>query len=47
MQQTHTAQVIKQYLTEEIRQRIIQGRIKHLENEIKTFPKNINDIIGE
>jgi len=28
----------------EVRQRIIDGRIRHLENEIKTFNKNINEI---
>jgi hypothetical protein len=33
--------------TEEIRQRIIRGRIRHLEKEIETFQKNINDITGE
>lgn len=27
-----------------VRQRIIDGRIRHLENEIKTFQKNINEI---
>ena len=35
---------LKNAPSQEVRQRIIDGRIRHLENEIKTFNKNINKI---
>jgi hypothetical protein len=35
---------LKNAPNDKIRQRIIDGRIRHLEQEIKTFQKNINQI---
>jgi hypothetical protein len=37
---------LKNAPTPEIRQRIIDGRIRHLETEISTFKQQINDILG-
>jgi len=39
--------VLKNAPSPEIRQRIIEGRIKHLEKEIQAFEKNIRDLGGE
>ena len=36
---------LKNAPSEEVRQKIIEGRIKHLEGEIKTFQDNINSIL--
>jgi hypothetical protein len=38
--------ILKNAPTPEIRQRIIDGRIRHLEAEIGTFKQQINDILG-
>ncbi|KAA9156455.1 hypothetical protein FPZ12_027600 [Amycolatopsis acidicola] len=38
--------ILKNAPTPEIRQRIIDGRIRHLETEISTFKQQINDILG-
>lgn len=38
--------ILKNAPTPEIRQRIIDGRIRHLETEINTFKRQINDILG-
>lgn len=35
---------LKNAPSDAVRQRIIEGRIRHLENEIKTFNKNIHEI---
>jgi hypothetical protein len=37
---------ILQGKTPEIRQRIIHGRVRHLQTEINTFQSNINKILG-
>jgi RHS repeat-associated protein len=38
---------LKNAPNQEVRQRIINGRVKHLEKEIKDFQKSIDDIIGD
>ena len=38
--------ILKNAPTPEIRQRIIDGRVRHLETEINTFRKQVNDILG-
>jgi hypothetical protein len=38
--------LLKNAPTPEIRQRIIDGRVRHLQNEINTFRKQVNDILG-
>ena len=39
-------EMLKDAPSEEIRQKIIEGRIKHLETEISNFQKSINDLLG-
>ena len=38
---------LKNAQNQEVRQRIINGRVRHLEKEIKDFQKSIDDIIGD